>query len=106
MKDSKSTQDWQLTLGQQVRTLRLLQNLDQRVLAERAGIGVTALKNLEHGRGAYVETLIRVLRALDRAQWIESLAPAVSVSPLQMVKTRAQRQRASSRKRARTARDV
>jgi transcriptional regulator with XRE-family HTH domain len=106
MKDTKTTQDWQIKLGQQVRSLRLLQNLDQRVLAERAGIGVTALKNLEHGRGAYVETLIRVLRALDRVQWIESLAPTVSVSPLQMVKTKTQRQRASPRARAKRSRDV
>ena len=38
------------------------------------------------------------LRALGRAEWIESLAPAVSISPLQMLQAKPSRQRASRRK--------
>lgn len=98
MNKVKTTQEWQSTLGRQVRTLRLLQDLDQRVLAARAGVGVTALKNLEHGAGVSVLTLVKVLRALDRAEWLETLAPTVSINPLQMVKRRSERQRASGLK--------
>lgn len=95
MKSSKSTGEWEAELGQQVRNLRLRGNLEQQVLAEQAGVGLSALKNLESGKGATVKTLIRVLRALDRTGWLETLAPAVSISPLQMLKAKPARQRAS-----------
>lgn len=98
MSSSKTAEEWQVTLGQHVRAIRLLQNIDQRELAERAGVGQTALKNLEHGRGARVETLIRVLRALDRVDWIDTLAPAVTISPLQLLKSTAKRQRVRVRR--------
>lgn len=95
METSKPTEEWEAELGEQTRNLRLRQNLDQQTLAERAGVGLSALKNLESGKGATVKTLIRTLRALGRAQWLETLAPAVSISPLQMLKAKPQRQRAS-----------
>lgn len=95
MEISKSTEEWEAELGEQTRNLRLRQNLDQQTLAERAGVGLSALKNLESGKGATVKTLIKTLRALGRAQWLETLAPAVSISPLQMLKAKSQRQRAS-----------
>lgn len=95
MEASKSTEEWEAGLGEQVRNLRLRQNLDQRTLAEQAGVGLSALKNLESGKGATLKTMIKVLRALGRASWLESLAPAVSISPLQMLKTKPARQRAS-----------
>jgi hypothetical protein len=63
-------------------------------LAEQAGVGLTALKNLESGKGAALKTLIKILRALNRIDWLETLAPAVSISPLQMLKSKPVRQRA------------
>lgn len=93
-------EEWEAELGNQIRTLRLRLNLDQRQLAQRAGIALNAVKNLESGRGATLRSLIRALRVLNRADWIGTLAPAVSISPVQMLKTKAPRQRAS-RKRAR-----
>ena len=95
MKKSEITQEIEAALGGQVRTLRLRENLDQRALAERAGVGLTALKNVESGKGATLKTFIKVLRALGRADWLETLAPVVSISPLQMLKSKPVRQRAS-----------
>jgi transcriptional regulator with XRE-family HTH domain len=95
MGKSVTTEEWEVELGQQVRALRLRHNLDQRALAEQAGVGLTALKNLESGKGARIKTLIKVLRMLDRADWLETLAPAVSISPLQMLRAKPVRQRAS-----------
>lgn len=95
MESSKSTEEWEAGLGEQVRNLRLRQNLDQRTLAEQAGVGLSALKNLESGKGATLKTMIKVLRALGRASWLETLAPEVSISPLQMLKAKPARQRAS-----------
>jgi len=85
-------------LGKQIRTLRLRLDLDQKQLAERAGIALNAVKNLESGKGASLRSLIQVLRILNRTDWLGALAPAVSISPVQMLKTKAPRQRASPRR--------
>lgn len=100
MEQIKSTEEWETTLGEQVRNLRLRRNLDQQGVAEQAGVGLSALKNLESGKGATLKTLIRVLRALDRINWLDTLAPAVSISPLQMLKAKPVRQRASRPRKA------
>ncbi|OGT10563.1 MAG: hypothetical protein A3J49_18490 [Gallionellales bacterium RIFCSPHIGHO2_02_FULL_57_16] len=98
MKNVKTVEEWESGLGEQMRALRLRANLDQISLAERAGIGLTAVKNLESGKGATIKTLIKALRALDRADWLLTLAPPVSISPLQMLKAKPARQRASRRR--------
>src|SRR5688500_8623134 len=85
-------------LGRQLRVLRLRLNLNQQQLAERAGIALNVVKNLEGGKGSTVRSLAQVLRVLDRADWLNTLAPAVSISPVQMLRTKAPRQRASRRK--------
>ena len=90
---------WETELGRQIRTLRLRQNLDQQQLADRAGIALNAVKNLESGKGATLRSLIHALRVLNRIDWLRSLAPPVSISPIQMLKTKAPRQRASRKRR-------
>lgn len=97
----KTVGEWEIELGQQIRAIRLRMNFDQISLADTAGISLTALKNLETGKGATVKTLIRVLRALGRPDWLTTLAPPVSISPLQMLKTKKARQRASSPRKTR-----
>lgn len=95
MNESMTTEEWEATLGRQLRDLRLRQNVDQRQLAEQAGVALNVVKNLESGKGATVKSLVKVLRALGRVEWLDSLAPAVSISPLQMLKSKPSRQRAS-----------
>lgn len=80
------TDDWESYLGEQFRAMRIRSNLEQLELAERAGISVGALKNLEGGKGSSLKTLIKVARALGRTDWLEALAPKVSVSPMQMLR--------------------
>jgi transcriptional regulator with XRE-family HTH domain len=95
MTNSMTTEEWEATLGRQLRDVRLRQNVDQRRLAEQAGVALNAVKNLEAGKGATVKSLVKVLRALGRVEWMDSLAPVVSISPLQMLKSKPSRQRAS-----------
>jgi transcriptional regulator with XRE-family HTH domain len=96
-----TTSEWEAELGQHLRDLRLRQNIDQRQLAERADVALNAVKRLESGKGATVTSLIKVLRALGREEWLGTLAPQVTVSPLQMLKDRKPvRQRASRTKEA------
>ncbi len=58
----------QQQLGERLKRLRLSRNLDQRTTAEKAGLSEKALRNIEAGRNSTVETLLRVLKALDSLQ--------------------------------------
>ena len=98
MQSSKTPEEMEIEFGQQLRDLRLRRNIDQRQLAEQAGVALNAVKNLENGRGATLTSLVKVLRSLGRADWLETLAPTVDISPMQMLKTKQPRQRASKSK--------
>jgi transcriptional regulator with XRE-family HTH domain len=98
---SRTSEELEQLLGSRLRELRILRNWDQVSLAERAGVSLNALKHLESGKGARVNSLIKVLRGLDRSDWLETLAPTVSISPMQMLK-RESREPKRARRRART----
>jgi transcriptional regulator with XRE-family HTH domain len=95
----RTTEEIEADFGGQIRALRLRKNVAQTELAQRAGVALGALKNLEQGNGATLKTLIRVLRALDRLEWLETIAPVVSISPLQMIKANRPARRRASPKR-------
>lgn len=94
----KTVSDLELELGAHLRDLRLRLNIDQRLLAEQAGVALNVVKNLESGKGSTITSLIKILRILGRTDWLENVAPTASISPLQMLKTKHVRQRASRRK--------
>ncbi len=103
---SSSTDEWEHSLGEQFRAMRIRAGLEQAVLAERADVSIGAIKNLESGKGSSLKTLIKVARALGRTDWLESLAPPVSVSPMQMLtaaRRNAPRQRVSKPRAVREA---
>ena len=89
----RSILEIQSTLGDRLQTLRISKNLDQRTTAEKAGISEKALRNLEAGRGSTVESLLRVLKALDSLEGIEMLAPKPSVNPLALLRSTKVRKR-------------
>lgn len=101
--DFSTTAEAEERLGGRIRSLRLSKNLDQATVAERAGVSVRTVKNLENGRGSSVATLVRVVRALGRADWLDAVQPTVSISPLRMLaqeRRDAEPQRASRPRRA------
>lgn len=89
MTDDASTDDLEGRLGSQIRALRLDAGHDQQTLADLADVGLSSLKNLEKGRGSTLRTLVRVLRALDVADWLETLAPEPTISPLDVLRGQA-----------------
>lgn len=94
----QASDELEAELGEHIRALRLRQDLDQQQLADRAGIALNAVKNLESGKGATLRSLVKALRVLNRGDWLRSLAPPVSISPVQMLKARSPRRRASRKK--------
>jgi transcriptional regulator with XRE-family HTH domain len=81
-----SPDELQAVLGKQLQELRIAKNLDQVTTAEKAGISEKALRNLEAGRGSSIETLVRVLKALDSLDGLSLLAPRPSISPMALLR--------------------
>jgi transcriptional regulator with XRE-family HTH domain len=81
-----SPDELQAVLGKQIQELRIAKNLNQVTTAEKAGVSEKALRNLEAGRGSSIETLVRVLKALDSLEGLRLLAPKPSVSPLALLR--------------------
>jgi len=80
--------EWEVKLGDQIRRVRLAKDLDQAGVAELADVSIGAVSNLERGKGSSLRTLIAVLRALGRVDWLESLGPPVAVSPMQLLRAK------------------
>lgn len=93
---SNTIEEFEAGVGEQIKSLRLKQNIDRATLASRAGCSISALKNLEYGSGSTLRTLIAVVRALNREDWLRNVAPVVTISPLNMPKAGHIRQRARS----------
>lgn len=95
--------EMEAALGEKLKALRLSRNLDQKTLAERAGLSVRALRSLESGEGSTLKTLVGVLRALGRQDWLNTIAPMATINPLTLTREAQPRQRASRAHRVPTA---
>jgi transcriptional regulator with XRE-family HTH domain len=99
MKTIATPNELESMLGEHLKALRLQKNLDRQTLCDRAGVSMNALRHLETGQGSTVKTLVRVVRALERQEWLAGVAPIASINPLHMVRDKPLRQRASPRSR-------
>jgi transcriptional regulator with XRE-family HTH domain len=93
----RTVEEWETLVGEQVRAMRIASDLDQARLAELADVSVGALSNLERGKGSSLKTVVAVVRALGRTDWLEALAPPVTVSPIQMLRAKQKSPRARVR---------
>lgn len=84
----RTVDEWEALIGEQVRAARIANDLDQSRLAAAADVSVGALSNLERGKGSTLKTVVAVVRALGRTDWLEALAPPVTVSPIQMLRAK------------------
>ena len=82
----KTPKELQKQLGERLKLLRISRNYSQMELAKKAGISLKTLRNLEHGKGSSVETLVRTLKALDATNVLDQLAPIPTVSPLAILR--------------------
>jgi putative transcriptional regulator len=83
-------------LGRRVARLRLDRDLTQQQLADEAGISRHTLLRLEDGHSVTLSALLRILRALELLEGLETLVPEPLPSPLAALQQQgSQRQRAS-----------
>ncbi len=94
--DMYSLHDTLVVLGKQVESYRLSRLIKQDELAKMAGISRSTLARMESGKGGTLDTLARVLKALDLNDRIFTLLPKADISPFDMLRaTGKKRQRVS-----------
>ncbi len=82
-------------LGSRIKARRLNANITQALLAEKSGLSLTTIKNIERGKGKLV-SIIAVLRELFELDALTAFLPPVGESPLQLSRRQGKmRQRAS-----------
>jgi transcriptional regulator with XRE-family HTH domain len=85
-------------LGRRAQRERLNRDIAQADLAIKAGISRRALQNFESGRPSTTASLIRILRALDKIDSLDSFLPEPGLSPIQLAKLKGrERHRAGGR---------
>lgn len=99
MLDQQTNDEILVEMGRRLRSYRLQRNVTVADLAEQAGLNRNTVLNAEAGRDPRLSTLVAMLRVLGRLDALEAFLPTPPISPLQLVKLRAQqRQRASKAK--------
>jgi putative transcriptional regulator len=73
-------------LGARISRYRLNKNMTQEALAAEAGVSRSALQRAESGTSIQLFKVVRVLRALNIADNLESFVPEPAASPLQQLK--------------------
>lgn len=85
-------------LGKRLQSERLNQNITQAALAEKAGISRRTLVGAERGEPFTIDTILSILRALDRLAQIDLFLPEPEISPVQLSKLKGKkRQRAGGK---------
>jgi transcriptional regulator with XRE-family HTH domain len=76
----------QANLGQRLVQLRLARNVNQQQLAREAGVSRRTITRLENGESVSLDTLLRVMRALDVIDRLGALLPDPAVRPIDRVR--------------------
>ena len=86
-------------LGKRIRARRMLLNLTQPDVAQRAGVSKGTVSNLENHGQATLESLVRVLQALGLAQELQPLFQSRPTSIAQLEQLEQPQRKRVSRKR-------
>ena len=62
-------------LGANLKSSRLAENLSQQTVADRSGISLKAVRNLEAGENSSTLSLLSYCRTIRKIDWLMSLAP-------------------------------
>lgn len=80
-------------LGMRIKRRRLNRNIPQQELADMSGLGRTTISDLEQGKPFGMLTLIKILRALEGLEELDSFLPDPGISPLQLAKMKGKKRR-------------
>ena len=84
-------------LGERLKTQRLILNLTQTALAEKAGIGISTVARIESGQGGTLDNIIRVAIALGMINHFAQLFDITPTSIEDIIAKQNPRLRASNK---------
>ena len=79
-------------IGRRVKMYRLKKRFSQQELAERAGISIFTVAQIEHGKPVSIAMIVPVLRVLRLLDNLEALLPEITVSPVEILKLKGKQQ--------------
>ena len=86
-------------LGGRLVQRRLELQLTQAELAEQAGVSKRTIERVEAGATTQLSTFIRILRALELLDRLETLIPEVGPRPMDLLKLKGKERQRATRKR-------
>jgi transcriptional regulator with XRE-family HTH domain len=86
-------------LGARLAQRRLELQLTQGMLAEQAGVSKRTVERIEAGATAQMSTLVRLLRALELADRLETLVPVAGPRPMDLARLKGKSRKRASGKR-------
>jgi transcriptional regulator with XRE-family HTH domain len=93
-------------IGRRIAQYRLNQDKTQAALAQEAGVSNRTLTRIEHGHSVQASSIIRILRALQLVENLDTLIPEPAVSPLQQLKMQGKRRQRASSKSAKSKKEA
>jgi transcriptional regulator with XRE-family HTH domain len=72
-------------IGKRLKTYRLKKRLTQQQLAERAGVSLFSVAQIENGKSVSLGILLSVMRALRLLDNLEMLLPEIGISPIEIL---------------------
>jgi DNA-binding XRE family transcriptional regulator len=85
-------------LGKRMKEYRIKKRFTQQELAERAGVSLFTLAQIEKGTPVSLITLTAVLRVLRLLENFEMLLPEIEVSPIEIMKLQGKKPKRIRRK--------
>lgn len=73
-------------VGKQMQQMRINAQLSQQQLAERAGVSRSTVTQVENGRGMKMESVVALLRVLNKLEILNNFETQALVSPLMIAK--------------------
>ena len=73
-------------IGLRMKEYRIRQRMQQKELAEGAGVGLDTVVRLEQGKNVSFDKILRILRELDMLENLEGFIPEPPLSPILMKK--------------------
>lgn len=71
-------------LSSHIKQMRINARISQQELADKAGISRATITNMENGKGGTIDTLIAILRHLQKLNILDSFETNAPISPLVM----------------------
>lgn len=83
-------------LGERLKFARVRSGLTQDQLSKESGVGKSTVERAENGKSVQLESLIKILRALNKLSSLEALLPNTDATPFEILKQKKPKTRVRS----------